>query len=79
MTTPGYQHYKVGSTYEGGPELSAVTKVGQITTAYPQPTPTTEIEIVDGREVECGPVCRTADTLEDLCWNCWSDFQTDHR
>jgi hypothetical protein len=33
------------------------------------------VEIIDGREVSCGPICQKATNPDQFCWECYSDWQ----
>jgi hypothetical protein len=33
------------------------------------------VEIIDGREVEHGPICQKASNPDDFCWECYSDCE----
>jgi hypothetical protein len=73
---PGLEYEHTEECFEkwvGGLDVSAENPAG---TSIPVRTPAL-VKVVDGREVACGPICRNANRLEELCWNCYADFEVD--
>ena len=45
----------------------------EVSPALAQQTTETRVTLINGREMVCGPICAQAETLADLCMNCYCD------